>query len=118
GFGVFRRNRVALATTVLAIGAVFAISPLQAVVLPVIFERLDQPALLGLTMCVFAVGLIGGSLLYGALRLPRRAVLVAARLSSLAGVGAFAVAPVPAAIIPAAALVGLGYGLLAPMVQV
>lgn len=118
GFGLLLGNRVALATTVLGIGSVFAISPLQAVVLPVVFQRLDQPAVLGLTLSVFAVGLISGSLLFGVLRLPRRAVLVAALLASLAGMVGFAAAPVPGVIVPCAALVGLGYGLLAPMVQV
>lgn len=118
GFSLVRRNPVALATTLLAVGSVFAISPLQAVVLPVVFQRLDQPALLGLTLSVFAVGLIGGSLAYGALRISRRTLLVTALLISLAGLCGFAAAPVIAVIVASAALVGLGYGLLNPLVPV
>lgn len=120
GFTILRRNPVALATTLLAVGSVFAISPLQAVVLPVVFQRLDQPVLLGLTLSVFAVGLIGGSLVYGALcaRVGRRAILVAALVVSLGGLCGFAVAPVGGVIVASAVFVGLGYGLLNPMIPV
>lgn len=117
GFSVLRRNRIALATTIVGIGSVFAISPLQAVTLPVIFQRLDQPALLGLTLSAFAVALIAGSLSYGffSARMPRRALLVTGLLSALVGLVGFAVAPVPPVIAASAALVGLGYGLLNPL---
>ena len=120
GFRILRTNPVALATTLLAVGSVFAISPLQAVVLPVVFQRLDQPALLGITLSVFATGLIGGSLAYGAVsaRVGRRAILVTALLVSLGGLCGFAIAPVAPVIIGSAVLVGLGYGLLNPMVPV
>jgi MFS family permease len=118
GIGILAANPVARAITILGVGSVVTISPLQAVVLPVVFQRLGEPFLLGATLGVFAIGLIAGSLLYGALRLPRRGVLTTALLVSLAGLSGFAVAPVPVVIMPCAALVGLGYGLLAPMVQV
>ena len=118
GFSILRTNPVALATTLLAVGSVFAISPLQAVVLPVVFQRLGQPVLLGLTLSVFAVGLIGGSLAYGVLRVGRRSILVIALLVSLAGLCGFAVAPIGGVIVASAVLVGLGYGLLNPMVPV
>lgn len=118
GFTLLRTNPVALATTLVAVASVFAISPLQAVVLPVVFQRLDQPALLGLTLSVFAVGLIGGSLAYGVLRLRRRTILVIALLGSLAGLCGFAVAPVPVVIVASAVLVGVGYGLINPMIPV
>ena len=118
GFAAMGRSPVALATTLVGVGSVFAISPLQAVVLPVIFSADDQPLLLGATMSSFAVGLIGGSLLYGRLRLTRRAILVAALISSLAGLAGFTLVPV-GAILPAwAVLVGAGYGLLGPLVPV
>ena len=117
GFAALRRSPVALAMVLLAVGSVFVISPLQAVVLPVIFQALGQPALLGLTLSVFAVGLIGGSLAYGSVtaRVGRRPVFVVALLSSLLGLLGFAVAPIVPVIIGSGALVGLGYGLLNPM---
>jgi MFS family permease len=118
GFTILRTSPVAFATTLLAVGSVFAISPLQAVVLPVVFQRLDRPALLGLTLSVFAVGLIGGSLAYGVLRVPRRRILVAALLVSLAGLCGFAIAPVPGVIVASAVLVGAGFGLVNPMIPV
>lgn len=118
GFTILRTNRVAFATTLLAIASVFAISPLQAVVLPVIFQRLDAPALLGLTLSVFAVGLISGSVLYGVLRISRRRLLVVALSLSLAGLTGFAVAPVTGVILGSAVTVGLGYGVLNPLFPV
>lgn len=120
GLGALRGSPVALATTLLAVGSVFAISPLQGVVLPVLFEKLDAPALLGLTLAVFAVGLIVGSLGYGSLvrRIGRRRVLVVALLASLAGLGAFAIAPIVPVAFAAAACVGFGFGVLNPMFPV
>ncbi|CAN5431801.1 MFS transporter [soil metagenome] len=127
GLRLLRTVPVALATTILGVGSVLAISPLQAVVLPVVFLALDQPALLGLTLSVFAVGLIGGSLLYGVVstpldqrgvRIPRRTLLVTAMFSALVGLIGFAVAPVPGVIVASAVLVGLGYGLINPMIPV
>jgi MFS family permease len=120
GLGTLRGSPVAVATTLLAVGSVFAISPLQGVVLPVLYERLDAPGLLGLTLAVFAVGLIGGSLGYGPLaaRIGRRLVLVLALLVSLAGLVAFAVAPIVPVAFAAGACVGFGFGVLNPMFPV
>ncbi|MDO7883035.1 MFS transporter [Salinibacterium soli] len=120
GLGTLRGSPVALATTLLAVGSVLAISPLQGVVLPVLFEAIDAPGLLGLTLATFAVGLIGGSLGYGPLagRIGRRRVLVTALTVSLVGVAAFAVAPIPAVAFGAAVCVGFGFGVLNPMFPV
>ena len=120
GFVIVRSVPAVLAATVLGVGSVLVISPLQAVVLPVIYLGEDAPALLGLTLAVFAVGLIGGSLVYGAVsaRIPRRTILVVALLSSLVGLAVFAILPVPPVIIGAGVLVGVGYGLLNPLFPV
>ena len=118
GFAAMGHSPVALATTLVGVGSVFAISPLQAVVLPVIFSTDDQPLLLGATMSSFAVGLIGGSLLYGRLRVSRRVLLVTALASSLAGLAGFTLVPVGVVLPVWAVLVGAGYGLLGPLVPV
>lgn len=120
GFAALRSAPAALAITVLGVGSVLVISPLQAVVLPVVFLSIDAPALLGLTLAVFAVGLIGGSLLYGwvSARWRRRSILVAALVASFVGLAAFAAVPVPGVITVAGVFVGLGYGLLSPMFPV
>ncbi len=120
GFAALRSAPAALAITVLGVGSVLVISPLQAVVLPVVFLSIDAPALLGLTLAVFAVGLIGGSLLYGwvSARWRRRSILVAALVASFVGLAAFAAVPVPGVITVAGVFVGLGYGLLNPMFPV
>ncbi len=121
GFGILRRIPVALGTTVLAVGAVLAISPMQGVVLPAFFVQRDAPGLLGLTLCAVAVGLIAGSLLYAA---ARAADLAAARCCCWPSASrwwrspAFAIAPVVPVVIPAAVLIGFGFGTLNPMFPV
>lgn len=118
GFTAMTASPIALATTLVGIGSVFAISPLQAVVLPVIFEAHDQPLLFGLTMSSFAVGLISGSLLYGRLRVPRRRILIVALLSALVGLTGFTLVPIAGVLPVWAVLVGAGYGLIGPLVPV
>lgn len=120
GVGILGRNRVALGTTVLAAGSVLAISPLQGVVLPAFYVALDAPGLLGLTLCAFAAGLITGSLLYGPLvaRTSRRFLLAVALVGSIAAFGTFAALPVVAVALPAAVVLGYGFGTLNPMFPV
>lgn len=120
GFAVLARVPVALGTTVLAVGAVLAISPMQGVVLPAFFVQKDAPGLLGLTLCAVAVGLIAGSLLYAPLvrRTSRRFMLVLALVVSLVAFAAFAVAPLVVVVVPAAVLIGFGFGTLNPMFPV
>lgn len=120
GFRILGSNPTALATSILAAGSVLAISPLQAVVLPVIFQRDREPALLGIALSVFAVGLIAGSLTSSdaSRRWSRRTVLVLALLLSLVGLCGFAAAPVTGVIVASALLVGAGYGLLTAMFPV
>ncbi len=120
GFRILAASPVALATTLLGVGSMFAIGPLQAVVLPAYFAREAAPELLGAALATVAVGLIGGALLSApfAGRAGRRAVLVTALVASLAGLVAFAALPSAAVAIMAAVLVGLGFGLLAPILPV
>ncbi len=107
----------------------FAIGPLQAVVLPTFFSGTDggggastdaAPELLGAALATVAVGLILGALLSAPLasRAGRRTVLVSALVASLAGLVAFAAAPSPVVALGAAIAVGLGFGLLAPVLPV
>ena len=98
----------------------FAIGPLQAVVLPTFFARDRSPELLGAALATVALGLILGALLSAPLasRAGRRTVLVAALVASLAGLVAFAAAPSAGVALAAAIAVGLGFGLLAPVLPV
>ena len=66
-----------------------------AVVLPVVYERLDQPERLGLLLMMFSGGGIVGSLLYSALgtRAPRRAVFVTGLVAASALAAVFAFSP-------------------------
>ena len=125
GFQLLRSSRIALATTLLGVGSMFAIGPLQAVVLPTYFARPAPPAqpapeLLGAALATVAVGLIAGALLSApfASRAGRRTVLVVALVASLAGLVAFAAWPTAAVALVAAISVGLGFGLLAPILPV
>jgi MFS family permease len=66
-----------------------------AVVLPVAYQRMDQPGLLGLLFATFSAGGVVGALAYGAAgtRLPRRPVFVAGLVAAAAVAGIFALWP-------------------------
>ena len=66
-----------------------------AVVLPVVYQRVDQPRLLGLLFATFSAGGVVGALAYGAAgtRLPRRPVFVAGLVAASAVAGIFAIWP-------------------------
>ena len=66
-----------------------------AVVLPVVYQRADQPGLLGLLFATFSAGGVVGALAYGAAgtRLPRRPVFVAGLVAASAVAGIFALWP-------------------------
>ena len=76
------------------IGLTFAYSVI-AVVLPVVYERLDQPKELGVLFMVFSAGGVLGALGYSAVgtRFPRRPAFVAGLAAAAAVAGAYAFSP-------------------------
>jgi MFS family permease len=66
-----------------------------AVVLPVVYERLDQPGLLGVLLMAYSAGGIAGALLYSAVgdRMPRRPAFAAGLAASATLAAVFAFSP-------------------------
>ena len=82
-------------TTILSGVAFTLLYSVIAVVLPVVYERLDQPRELGLLFVVFSGAGIVGALAYSAVgtRLPRRVTFVAGLIGAAAFAGVFALSP-------------------------
>lgn len=82
-------------TTWLSIVAFTLQYSILAIVLPVVYERLDQPERLGLLLMAFSAGGIAGALAYSAVgaRTPRRPAFVAGIVAAAAMAGALALLP-------------------------
>jgi len=82
-------------TTVLSTVSLTLVYSVVAVVLPVVYERLDQPRELGVLFMVFSAGGVVGALLYSAIgtRLRRRPVFVAGLVAVTVLAGAYALSP-------------------------
>lgn len=91
---VWREPAIRSTTVLSVVSFTFAYSVI-AVVLPVVYERLDEPERLGLLLMVFSAGAIAGSLLYSAVgtRAPRRLVFVVGLVAATVLAGAFALSP-------------------------
>ncbi len=91
-----------------------------AVVLPVVYQRAGQPALLGLLFATFSAGGVVGALAYGAAgtRLPRRPVFVAGLVAASAVAGIFALSPPYWAQVLAMAIAGFLTGPVNPILNV
>ncbi|ASO23013.1 MFS family permease [Actinoalloteichus hoggarensis] len=108
------------ALTILSIGSVLVMGPLQALVLPVHFAEAGDPDLLGYTVSAMAVGMLGGSAAYAVLasRVSRRAVFLLALASCTGGLAVAAFLPPFWLLALGLLLVGVGSGLLGPLVPV
>jgi MFS family permease len=85
-------------TTILSIISFTLAYSIVAIVLPVVYERLDQPQHLGLLLMAFSAGSITGALAYSAFgtRLPRRPVFVVGLVAvTLAAAGLAFLPPYP-----------------------
>ena len=88
GLTHLRRSRPLRTLLVISLGTVLVTSPLLSIVLPAHFNALAAPALLGVSLSVYAVGTVAGSGLYGWVFLGRRwgAWVVANLLFVVAGI--------------------------------
>ncbi len=113
-------SRVLFALTVLSTGSVAAFGPLQGILLPAHFARLGAPEQLGFVVTALAVGSILSSASYAALatRVSRRSFFVAALVVASAGLVVLALLPDFWVIFGGMAILGVGSGLLAPLVPV
>lgn len=82
-------------TTILSTISFTLVYSVIAVVLPVVYERLNQPQALGILFVAFSAGGVVGALAYSALgtRLPRRPAFVIGLVAAAAVAGVFALSP-------------------------
>jgi MFS family permease len=120
GWSVLRGDRLLAALTLVTVGAVAVIAPLQGIVLPVHLVAEQAPGVLGLIITGIAIGGVLGAVIYAAVgaRWPRRAVFVAAMALTAVGVVGMALLPPTPLLLAAAALTGLGFGPMSPMLTV
>lgn len=90
------------------------------VVLPVIYERLDQPRELGVLLMAFSAGGVIGALLYSAIgpRLPRRGTFIAGLIATSMLVAVFALDPAYWVLLVAMAVGGFIAGPISPIANV
>jgi MFS family permease len=120
GWKVLRGDRLLVTVTLVSVGAVAVIAPLQGILLPVHLVAQDAPGVLGLMITALAVGGVVGAGTYAGFggRRPRRPVFVLALLVTSAGVTGLALLPPAPLLLTAAALVGVGMGPLGAMTTV
>lgn len=120
GWAVLRGDRLLATVTLVSVGAVAVIAPLQGILLPVHLVAQDAPGVLGLTITALALGGVVGAGAYAGVggRWPRRPVFVLALLVTSAGVTGQALLPPAPLLLTAAALIGVGMGPLAAMTTV
>ena len=110
GLLVVGRNRFLLGTTVLVLGLAVALGGLQGLVMPVYFDLISRPELLGLVLTALAAGMLVGATVYSVLgaRLSSRAWLVAGFVVTSVGFALMASLLSPAVVFAGAAALGLG----------
>jgi len=108
------------ATTILSMLLVAVYLPIEGVVLPYIFEQEGRPAALGLVLTALSAGGLVGALAYGAVgpRLRRYPVFAGALVLASLSLLAMALAPTYALLVGAAALAGLCWGPVDPLINI
>ncbi|USI88391.1 MFS transporter [Rhodococcus pyridinivorans] len=120
GVIVLRRDPVLIALTVLSVGSVGVIAPLQALLLPSWYAQLQTPGLLGITVSALALGTFVGAALYAAVagRLKRRTAYLLCLLIITLGMALLTTLWSPTTVIVAMFVCGFGSGLLSPIIPV
>jgi MFS family permease len=93
--------------------------PIEGVILPYIFQQQGKPAALGLVLTALAAGSLVGALAYGTLghRLRRYPLFAGAIVLASASILAMGLAPTYVLLVAAAALAGLFYGPVDPLIN-
>lgn len=120
GVAVVVRSRFLLGTSVLVIGLAVALGGLQGLVMPLYFDLIARPDLLGLVLTALAVGMLCGAALYSGVgrRLPARVWLSAGLVVTTAGFLLMASLLGPAVVFAGAALLGLGNAVVGAVIGV
>ncbi|GAA1450851.1 MFS transporter [Nocardiopsis tropica] len=120
GMAVVVRSRFLLGTSGLVVGLAVALGGLQGLVMPLYFDLIDRPDLLGLVLTALALGMLGGAALYSAIgrRLPVRTWLAAGLVVTTAGFLLMASLLAPAVVFADAAALGLGNAVVGAVIGV
>ena len=110
GLVVVGRSRFLMASIGLVLGLAVALGGLQAVVMPVYFELIERPELLGLVLTLLALGMLLGAMLYTVLgsKVSARAWMVIGYIAATLGFVLMASLHSPAVVFAGAAALGLG----------
>jgi MFS family permease len=119
GLSFVRRDRLILSTALFTTLLAGAYLPIEGVLLPVHFEEMGAPTLLGGVLLTMSLGWVAGSLLYGAVghRLPRRRTFVVATIGMALALVPMAFLPPYPVILASGALAGLLYGPVNPIMN-
>ncbi|MBR8743734.1 MFS transporter [Nocardiopsis sp. MG754419] len=120
GMAVVARSRFLLGTSGLVIGLAVALGGLQGLVMPLYFDLISRPDLLGLVLTALALGMLGGATLYSGFgrRLPPRAWLSAGLVLTTTGFLLMASLITPALVFVGAAVLGLGNAVVGAVIGV
>ncbi|WP_231444627.1 MFS transporter [Brevibacterium zhoupengii] len=110
GLLVVGRSRFLLGTTILVLGLAVALGGLQGLVMPVYFDLISRPGLLGLVLTALAAGMLVGAGVYSAVgtRLSSRIWLSSGILVTTVGFALMASLHSPTIVFAGAATLGLG----------
>lgn len=119
GLRLVWRDPLLRTTTLLSMLIVAVYLPVEGVVLPYIFQQQGRPAALGLVLTALSAGGLVGALAYAAIgpRLKRYPVFVGAVALASLSILAMALAPTYALLVAAAALAGLFWGPVDPLIN-
>ncbi len=120
GLAVVARSRFLLGTSVLVIGLAVALGGLQGLVMPLYFDLIDRPDLLGLVLTALAAGMLAGAALYSGVgrRLSVRVWLTAGFVTTTAGFLLMASLLSPAVVFAGAAALGVGNAVVGAVIGV
>ncbi|MGO1259724.1 MAG: MFS transporter [Brachybacterium sp.] len=120
GLLVVGRSRFLLGTTVLVLGLAVALGGLQGLVMPVYFDLIARPELLGLVLTALAAGMLVGAMVYSAVgaRLPSCAWLSAGFVGTSVGFVLMASLLSPAVVFAGAAALGIGNAVVGAVTSV
>lgn len=120
GLLVVGRSRFLLGTTILVLGLAVALGGLQGLVMPVYFDLIARPELLGLVLTALAAGMLVGAMVYSAVgaRLSSRAWLSAGFVATSVGFVLMASLVSPAVVFAGAAALGIGNAVVGAVTSV
>jgi MFS family permease len=119
GVSFVRHDRVLLSMALFAVLLVGTYLPIEGVLLPVHFQRIDEPMKLGLLLTVMSLGWLLGALAYGAVghRFPRRTTFVASAISCTLALVPLAFFPAYPVMLVCCFFSGFLYGPVGPLLS-